>query len=495
MERISQNLFYLRPAMLSGPNYYFQIMKTRLFHLVLLSGIATQLFSQLTIRVTSIPANTPQNDPIHIAGSFQNWNPGDPNYQLSESNNGIYFITFTPPAGGIEYKFTRGNWDTVEGNANGGFLPNRSYNYAGGLDTIEHQILSWEGSTGGQGSAADNVFLLDDDFFMPQLNRNRRIWIYLPPDYQTSGKHYPVMYMHDGQNLFDYATSAFGEWEVDESLNELFSQGDYGCIVVGIDNGGSARLDELSPWVNASYNEGGQGDEYLDFMLETLKPFVDSHYRTLSGREYTATMGSSLGGLISHYALIEHQDVVSKAGIFSPAYWFNSPEIFNHTDNTPKNFNLKAYLIVGQIEGNSSDPANKVNQMHNLMLSNGFTDDVEVEKIIHPDGAHSEWYWAREFPAAYQWLFAGVDFTAAGEAASKQIRLRPVPTDSLLHIDNVSTLTKPSYRMYSADGRLVKKGKISGSFIDVSRLPPGLYVLNLFSKNQQKFSGKFLIKR
>ena len=90
------------------------------------------------------------------------------------------------------------------------------------------------------------------------------------------------------------------------------------CIVVGIDNGGADRLNEYSPWVNAQYG-GGQGDEYIEFLVSTLKPYIDANYRTLPGRNTTGIMGSSMGGLISMYGFSERQDIFAKAGMFSPA--------------------------------------------------------------------------------------------------------------------------------------------------------------------------------
>ena len=104
-------------------------------------------------------------------------------------------------------------------------------------------------------------------------------------------KYYPVLYMQDGQNLFDDSTSFAGEWEVDEALHNLQMDGNYGCIVVAIENGGTERNDEYSEFNNPSYG-GGQGDEYCDFMVSTLKPYIDSHYRTLSTRDFTAVAGA-----------------------------------------------------------------------------------------------------------------------------------------------------------------------------------------------------------
>lgn len=465
------------------------------FRLLLFSIFFTyQLFAQLTIKVTSLPANTPMNDNIYIAGSFQNWNPSDPNYILTNNGDGTRQITINPPVGTIEYKFTRGGgWATVEGNANGGVLNNRTYNYTGGQQSIEVTILSWEDlGGGGNGTAADNVFILNNSLYMPELDRNRRVWIYLPPDYSSSSKYYPVLYMHDGQNLFDVSTSFSGEWEVDETLNSLFNQGDYGCIVVGIDNGGASRADEYAPWLNSSYNEGGEGDEYMDFVVTTLKPQVDASYRTLSGRDYTGIMGSSLGALISQFGIMEYQENISKAGIFSPAFWFNDPEIFDHSANTPKTEAMKIYMLAGIPEGNGS-VVEDANQMEMVLQNNGFGNE-ELKKVFHADGQHSEWYWAREFGAAYEWLFGDLELNAATEQQASLPRIYPNPTDSILKIKNLPALRRPTYNIYAADGRLLKSGKLASDEVDVSGFPDGIYTLQVVSKKKAAFSGKFVVK-
>ncbi len=466
-------------------------MKAKL--LLLLIFLTGQVFAQLTIKVNSIPANTPANADIHVAGSFQGWDPGDPNYILTNNGDGTYQITITPPNGLIKYKFTRGSWATVEGNATGTFLPDREFNYTGGAVTEQVTILTWEdlGGGSGGGTAADNVFLLSDNFYMPQLDRHRRIWIYLPPDYDSSSKYYPVLYMHDGQNLFDKNTSFAGEWEVDESLNELFNQGNHGAIVVGIENGGGKRIDEYSPWYNQNYQAGGEGALYVDFIVETLKPYIDQNYRTLPGPEFTCLFGSSLGGLISHYAIIKHQDVIGKAGVFSPAFWFN-PEIFQHSANTPKTADLKIYMLAGMQEGNGSVVAD-VNQMESALLNNGFEND-ELNKAFHNDGQHSEWYWAREFPWAYLWLFDGMDFTSASEAEAGKIKLYPNPADTLLNLENLPELRRPTYRISGLNGKVYEKNRLDGSTINVSQLPSGVYVLNVYSKKEIVFTEKFVVK-
>ncbi len=145
--------------------------------------------------------------------------------------------------------------------------------------------------------------------------------MYFPPNY-SSGKRFPVIYMHDGQNLFDSASSFSGEWKVDEILDSLYKYHNFSCIVVGIYNGENQRSNELSPWHNDSLNVGGDGDKYAKFIVKTLKPFIDSHYRTLIDRENTVIMGSSMGGLMSLYLALQYPEVFGKAAIFSHHYGF-----------------------------------------------------------------------------------------------------------------------------------------------------------------------------
>lgn len=369
------------------------------------------LIAQMTIKITHLPNNTPYGTPLHLAGNFNNWNPNDANHQFRQLEDGTWSVTFSPPQGDLWFKITRGNWETVEGNQHGQFLPNRHYYFHGGHPVFEIQVQAWEdlgiaqdqviNSAGTPSTATDNVYLLQEDFYIPQLKRHRRILIYLPKDYYSNfDKKYPVIYAHDGQNIFDAHTSFSGEWEIDESLNRLFQQGDSGVIVVGIDNGGAERLNEYTPWSHPEYG-GGQGVAYTDFIVQNLKPFVDKKYRTLPEREKTCIMGSSLGGLISLYAAIKYQNVFGKAAIFSPSLWF-SEKAFEQVTTIGKQAEMRIYLLAGQQEGNGS-VAEDVRRMYHGLLEVGFSKS-EIFLDIDDDGTHSEWYWKREFPDAYRWL-------------------------------------------------------------------------------------------
>lgn len=143
-------------------------------------------------------------------------------------------------------------------------------------------------------------------FYSPQLNNRRDITLYLPPSYgENPAKRYPVLYMHDGQNLFD-ARTAFGgvEWQVDETLDRLIGQGTVReTIVVGINNTAD-RISEYTPTTDPQYG-GGNANTYLDFVQQTLKPYIDTHYRAFSGAPDTLMTGSSLGGLLSCYMRLD----------------------------------------------------------------------------------------------------------------------------------------------------------------------------------------------
>lgn len=457
-------------------------MQKHLFLLALLVANTFAANAQLTLNVTAVPVNTPAGANIHVAGTFNTWNPGDATKILSPIGGGQYSITLFPPVGTVEFKFTRGNWPTVEGNANGGQLPNRSTTYDGQPKTINLSILTWEdlgGGPGGNGTAAPNVQILDTDFYIPQLDRNRRIWLYLPPDYQTTTKTYPVLYMHDGQNLFDQNTSFSGEWKVDESLNELHAQGDWGCIVVGIDNGGQYRLDEYSPWTNPQYG-GGQGDEYLEFIVNTLKPHIDANFRTIPGRNTTAIAGSSMGGLISMYAFSERQDVFAKAGIFSPAFWFADNQPASHVANHPKQGNARVYFLAGADEEGNGNQSNYVVEdmqaVADAMTTAGFGAN-EKSFNVKPDGTHSEWFWAREFPDAYEWLFA--DFTSSANEpgqAALAFEIFPNPASTYVRFAGTEVGEKIQFQIIGSDGYRWRDSTLRGNEpIWTGDLPAGFY--------------------
>ncbi|MEP6989931.1 MAG: alpha/beta hydrolase-fold protein [bacterium] len=380
--------------------------------------------AQLTIHVGAVPAAKAHDATVYVAGSFNGWNPGAPAYALRRDAASGYVITLPESVrGAIEFKFTLGSWGSVETAAAGGEVPNRTFVIpAAGAATYVATIAAWHADAGANGvptraasTASSSVSILSDHFFMPQLGRARRIRLYLPPGYAGSRRRYPVLYMQDGQNVFDAATSFAGEWGIDETLDSLHAAGDPGLIVVAADNDGAHRLDEYDPWVNptAKYG-GGEGDAYVKFLTETLKPYVDRHYRTRPGRMTTAIGGSSMGGLIALYAALARPDVFGKAAVFSCACWIaEGPLLALARQARPKRPWPRLYFVSGARETETGEPAREQAHVADALIAAGFPRGRSVRALTRTDGKHAEWFWRREFVAAYRWLFADTSSAAA----------------------------------------------------------------------------------
>jgi predicted alpha/beta superfamily hydrolase len=337
---------------------------------------------------------------LYIAGNFNSWNPGDKNFESVENKDGIAKITVSLQAGNYEYKFTRGNWAKVETSIEGKGIPNRTLQV---LDdtTINIEVKGWSDDfapavIAKSHTASSNVKIMDSAFFMPQLQRFRRIWIYLPPNYDMAKKHYPVLYMHDGQNLFDNATSYAGEWGVDEYLDSIFKSKEKEVIVVGIDNGLSKRMNEYNPYSFREFG-AGEGDRYVDFLVKTLKPSIDKHYKTLPGKKNTYIAGSSMGGLISLYAVLKYPSVFGGVGIFSPAFWTASG-IDSVVILKAKNLNSRLFFYAGGKEGDSMIP-----DMQRIEKEIRAISPSPVKEIIDADAKHNEAAWQKHFPGFYNW--------------------------------------------------------------------------------------------
>ena len=372
--------------------------------------VASGADAQLTLRLR-VPASTPADAPVYVAGNFNVWNPGNPDYRLTKGDDGEYALTLPQSVrGSLEFKFTLGSWEKVETDSAGGGVANRRFTVpAAGAATWTGAVAAWQDPARiapRPHTATASVSVLDTAFAIPQLGRARRVWIYLPPGYASSHRRYPVIYMHDGQNVFDNATSGFGEWGVDETLDSLHALGDRGAIVVAVDHGGTKRLDEYSPFRNPRYG-GGEGDAYVDFLAHTLKPYVDRHYRTLPDRLNTGVMGSSMGGLISLYAALKYPNVFGRAGVFSPALWFSDANYAYARAARPPLPGTRLYFVTGAHEGDTPQVyVADQRRMIDTLAKAGFRAGVQVDSAIRADGTHQEWFWRREFPRAYLWLFA-----------------------------------------------------------------------------------------
>lgn len=253
----------------------------------------------------------------------------------------------------------------------------------------------------------------------PQLGNRRDVLAYLPPSYaRNPRRRYPVLYMHDGQNLFDAATSFSGEWRVDETLEQA-SRAGLEAIVIGIPNMGEQRIDEYSPFRDARHG-GGRGDVYLDFVVRTLKPRVDRDFRTLPRREYTGIAGSSMGALISLYGFFRHPRTFGFVGAMSPAFWFAQGGIFDAVRAAPY-VPGRVYLDVGTREGPNT--LRDARRMRSLLHAKGYDAEHELKYVEEQGAQHSEAAWAGRLRAALEFLLPS-PARALDDHALSAIRLR-----------------------------------------------------------------------
>jgi metallo-beta-lactamase class B len=352
-----------------------------------------------TLRIVRQPP-LHDHDTIFAAGNFNNWQPADGRFYFVKQQGYLSLQLKNIAARVIEFKCTRGDWGKTESAATGADTDNHVISITGDT-TIDISIAAWKDDfapVAKQHTASPNVHVIDTAFAMPQLNAKRRIWVYLPPGYSTAKEKYPVMYLQDGQNLFDAYTSAFGEWGVDEILDSMIQKGVPPCIVVGIDNG-SERMQEYNPFDNEEFGKA-KGEAYVDFLVHTLKPFIDKHYRTLSSKNSTVIGGSSMGGLISFYAMLKHPDVFGSGGIFSPAFWA-AEGIKKLTDSTGNQLAGKLFFYIGELEGSTY-----VNDMEEIVETVAKKSDVLIYKVIDPEGQHNEKAWNKWFADFYRWIMA-----------------------------------------------------------------------------------------
>jgi predicted alpha/beta superfamily hydrolase len=274
-----------------------------------------------------------------------------------------------------------------------------------------------EGKGWGQHTVVGNL-QISDDFYSPQLNNRRHILAHLPPSYgQEADKRYPVIYMHDGQNLFDDHTSFAGEWHVDETMQRLSRQG-VEAIVIGIPNAGAERINEYSPFRNA-HHQDGRGDLYMAFIAETLKPAIDRQFRTLPDKMHTGLMGSSMGGLISLYGFFHYPEVFGLAGVMSPSIWFARESILDYVEAAPYN-DGRLYLDAGtrEISGSPADyyvwrarSRNyyaKVRRLKRILVRKGYRPTHNLLHFEERDARHQEAAWARRLPRAIAFLLSGL---------------------------------------------------------------------------------------
>ncbi len=245
------------------------------------------------------------------------------------------------------------------------------------------------------------IRIIEEDYEIPQLKRRRRIAALLPYDYEENDRYYPVLYLNDGQNLFN-DNAPFGNWAIDHSLQDLAREGFRNLIIIAVDHGHEERINEYSPFDHPKFGVG-QGKLYLQFLLETLKPYVDRKFRVLTDRDNTGIGGSSMGGLISLYAGMAYNQSFSRMLIFSPSLWI-APQIYDLSDRFLPQHPTYLYIYAGEKESHFH-----ISNVKKLKFALHHRDAdrslLNLKLSINPEGTHNERFWAAEFPKALRWLY------------------------------------------------------------------------------------------
>lgn len=339
---------------------------------------------------------------IYVVGNFNRWRVADARFRMHPVEPGHYRLelplTDLPEI--LEYKYARGSWDYVELDNDGNDRPNRQVLRS--RQEVTDQVLRWKQDRFSYpGSFLPKIEIIEEDFEMPSSVQTRRIAALLPHDYYETDRHYPVLYLQDGQNLFDdYAP--YGNWAVDKRLAQLQQEDRGDVIVIAIDHAMDKRIVEFTPSTTKTKFGQGQGRSYVRFLAERLKPYIDGRYRTLTDCDNTGIGGSSMGGLISIYAGMMHPNIYGRLMIFSPSLWV-TPNIPFQLMNLKQSFSGRVYLYGGKKESATMIP--NLQRLKKALENQANEKKPEFFLSVDPQGEHNEARWGDEFPSAMSWLF------------------------------------------------------------------------------------------
>ncbi|MEI8258122.1 MAG: alpha/beta hydrolase-fold protein [Deltaproteobacteria bacterium] len=353
--------------------------------------------------VVTVPAGTPRFDSIDLTGNVAelgSWS-GQGLVLTRNVSDGTYSATHTFVAGtDLEFKVTRASLETVEKALDGSELPNRTLHVDHTM-RVDISVAAWRDRpmlTGNIESlgAFHSLFLAD-----------RPLWVYLPPTYEMdTSRRFPVLYMHDGQNLFD-ARTAFGgvEWGVDETAERLITAGSATPLIIVAIGNTASRMDEYTPSVDATVGGGGSADLYARLIVEELKPMIDARYRTLTDADHTGIAGSSLGGLVSMYFGLVRSSVFHRIGVVSPSVWWDNRAIVLRVSALPAMLPLTIWEDVGTAEGSGAATVADARMLRDALVARGWSLGGNLSYREYVGAMHNETAWAARSGDLLQYLF------------------------------------------------------------------------------------------
>jgi predicted alpha/beta superfamily hydrolase len=325
---------------------------------------------------------------------------------------------------------TRGSWETVEKNSDGSEISNRTLTPTKDA-SVEIEVKRWADAARvepGEKPAAKKSTRIGDirvhkNFHSRILGNERDILVYVPMvDDPDNHRRFPVLYMHDGQNVFDEATSFAGvEWKADETATRLILNGKIEPLIIVAIANTKDRIDEYTLYRDETRKQGGHGRDYMKFVVEEVKPFIDKTYPTRPRREDTGVGGSSLGGTISLEICRAYPEQFGKCIAMSPALWWDDYELLKQlrrrhdSDRGGWISNCRFWIDMGTKEGDTEGARlasiGALQQMEETLNLSGLEQGVGYRSVIARDAQHNELFWASRFEGALTSLYPPLSTT------------------------------------------------------------------------------------
>lgn len=363
-----------------------------------------------------VPANTPTGARVFVAGSLESvgrWKADG--LELRPDGARRYTGTGSLPRGEVlEYKLTLGSWTRGEKGKKGEEIPNRRLEIKdGSIADIEVDAWASDKAVAPKHSLTGTI-KFHEQFASRILGNTRTLGVYLPPGYDAHpSERYPVLYLQDGQNVFDAATSAFGvEWDADETAERLIAAREIRPLIIVAIANTDRRADEYTADRDPRFGRGGRGEAYTRFVVEEVKPFIDAHYRTRPGRDDTAVAGSSLGALISLQIAATHPETFSMCGLISPAFgWANEKALtdFERGDlawATKMRFWVDMGTREGARGGAPGTESPRTRRFARRLRVGGLMPGRDYRYLEVEGGEHNEAAWAARFGNVLRFFFA-----------------------------------------------------------------------------------------
>ncbi|WP_223639658.1 alpha/beta hydrolase-fold protein [Corallococcus sp. EGB] len=371
--------------------------------------------SAKTVFIVHVPDITPVDAKVWLTGDLPElggWNGAE--VELYKAVDSAYAGALSFAAGtGMEFKVTRGSWEQVEKSSTGAEVSNHTFTTGGGFERVSIVVGGWADLTTPPPpthTLTGDVRYLSNVTPTDATLKPRDVIVWLPPGYDADAtRRYPVLYMHDGQNLMDASTAFAGEWNVDETAQALVESGQVEpLIIVGIYNAGADRIAEYTPVpFPPEYPNAGRADVYGRFLIQELKPRIDAEFRTKPEAEYTGLAGSSLGGLVSMSLGLKHPDVFSRLGVVSPSVWWADREIIAEVNALTAKPALRIWEDIGTHEGTGSqaETVADAQALRDALVAKGWVVDSDLKYTVVDGGLHNEAAWSARFGDILRFLY------------------------------------------------------------------------------------------